>query len=121
MSDCDLDAPDAAAPFDEDAELVLEALSDADRRFLVAVLVEEGGGVPLDDLARRLAAREQGEPVDELSDSAVQSSLAAVYHSHVPKLADAGVVNRDPEAETVALAANPAAVREHVELPSLDG
>lgn len=118
MSDCELDT--AAEPFDEDPELVFDALSEADRRFLVAVLVEDGGAVSLEELARRLAARERDERPADLSESAVESSLTALYHSHVPKLADAGVVNHDRESGTVALAADPEVVRERVELPSLD-
>jgi len=102
-----------------DAGLVYAALSVADRRFVLAVLADREGPVHLSSVADALAARKH-DGSGSVSDSAVRSATTALYHVHVPKLADAGLVVHDPEAETVSLAADPETVEKAVDLPSTD-
>ncbi|WP_123533973.1 DUF7344 domain-containing protein [Halosimplex salinum] len=107
----------AADAFDADATRVFRALSDADRRFLVAVLAERSGETALEELATELAAW-RGDGDDGTS---VETTHATLYHTHVPKLADAGVLDHDRERGVVRLAADADAVREWLTLPDLEG
>ncbi|WP_436924689.1 DUF7344 domain-containing protein [Halosimplex amylolyticum] len=120
MTDSDICDVAAAEPFDADTDRVFGALSDPDRRFVLAWLAERDDRAALADLATELAAWKQGGDADQIPDSAVESAHAKLYHVHVPKLADAGLASHDRDSGAVALAENEAVLREHVELPALD-
>jgi len=105
-------------PSGTDPDLVYSALAVADRRFVVALLADREGPVHLSSVADALAARKH-DGTGSVPDSLVRSTTTALYHVHVPKLDDAGIVAHDREAEEVALTADPERVREAVALPSL--
>ncbi|ELZ23671.1 hypothetical protein C475_15408 [Halosimplex carlsbadense 2-9-1] len=102
-----------------DVDLVYAALAVADRRFVLALLTDRERPVHLSSVADALAARKHDGP-GSAPESLVRSTITALYHVHVPKLADAGIVVYDPESETVSLAADPEVVEKAVELPSID-
>ena len=80
-----------------------ELLAHDRRRELLQLLPEVDTPVDLDDLARELVAREQGVPISEIEGERVRRCRIALYHHHLPKLADAGVVTFDADHRTVAL------------------
>ncbi|WP_436910694.1 DUF7344 domain-containing protein [Halosimplex marinum] len=104
---------------DADPNLVYAALAVVDRRFVVALLADRGESLHLSTIADALAARKH-DGSGSAPESAVRSTTTALYHVHVPKLADAGIVDHDREAERVALAVDADAVREAVALPSVE-
>lgn len=82
----------------------LELLADRRRRDALRVLAFHGEPVTLADLADEVAARERGAPLAEISPDDVLRVYLSLYHRHVPKLADAGVLAYDQDADLVRLA-----------------
>ena len=78
-------------------DVLFDALSNAHRRYVVAQLSRHDGELRVDELAERLAAweAERGEP------AAPDRVASMLHHVHLPKLADIGLVEYDPEAATV--------------------
>lgn len=103
----------------EDADVLFDALSHPSRRFVLARLDEADSAMALADLACDLATRERGGERAAVPDDAIESAQIALYHVHVPKLADAGVVEFEPEHRTVALADGGSDLAAHPALPSL--
>lgn len=60
----------------------------------------------LSDLADEIAGWEAGTETEEVPRSAVERVHVSLYHAHVPKLADAGIVNYDRDRDVVALSAD---------------
>ncbi|WP_435179953.1 DUF7344 domain-containing protein [Halorussus sp. AFM4] len=71
-------------------------LADDRRRRALRYLSRTAGGTDLDDLAAELALRE-----GDASDRRRDRIRASLFHTHLPKLRDAGVVRYDPERGTV--------------------
>jgi hypothetical protein len=84
---------------------VYEALEHPRRRFVCSTLLEDDEW-SLPELARTVAAWEEGVPEDEVSEAGMKRMHVSLYHSHVPKLADCGVVSFDADAETMSATAN---------------
>ncbi|MFC7142426.1 hypothetical protein ACFQMA_21630 [Halosimplex aquaticum] len=72
-----------------DKSLVYDALSSSRRRDVVRLLDDAEAGLRLRDLAEAVAERELEDGADDEQVKRVQASL---YHVHIPKLADAGIV-----------------------------
>lgn len=85
---------------------VVDCLADERRRAALLVLEERADAMERTDLARAVAARERG---GDPSSGAVEEVSATLYHVHLPKLADAGLVDTDGETVTY---------RGHPELPA---
>lgn len=95
------DASDSAVPEDV---LRLDAVYDAlanPRRRLVCYLLSEREQWSLTDLAVRVAAWEEGVAASAVDETTRDRVSAALYHAHVPKLADLHVVSFDEGARTV--------------------
>lgn len=76
-------------------------LADSRRRHVLAVLDVNDAAVPLMELAAQVAARETGSPPVELGISAVEPVTASLVHVHLPRLADAGLVDWDRDRKAV--------------------
>lgn len=85
---------------------VFKLLSSQRRRHVLHCLTQRDAPVELADLAEEVAAREEEMPTAEVTAEEARRIHLSLYHTHVPKLKDAGVVRHDPEEETVALAAD---------------
>ncbi|PSQ45111.1 hypothetical protein BRD15_12510 [Halobacteriales archaeon SW_6_65_15] len=77
---------------------IFDLLADDRRRYALHYLSRKVGAVPLGELAEQIAVHE-GDPTRDRYDRI----LTGLYHNHLPKLSDSGVVRYDPERETVAL------------------
>ena len=80
------------------ATTLFELLADDRRRYALHYLSRKVGAVDLSELAEQIALQE-GEPTRDHYDRV----LTGLYHRHLPRLTDAGVVRYDPERETVEL------------------
>lgn len=97
---------------DRSIDVIFDVLSDRQRRHTLVSLLDHGGAIALSELAEDIAARDTGPPRSEVSpqvsenrmevpEDRVQELTAALYHAHIPKLADAGVVEYDSDRDTV--------------------
>lgn len=83
-----------------DTDVVFEGLSHQYRRELLRYLCEEESA-SLRTVAEHIAACEAGVSRDEVSDDQYERVLADLYHTHVPKLADIGVIEFDVHREQI--------------------
>jgi hypothetical protein len=97
-----LASPDETLPSPGLLELdhVYEAMGNPRRRYVCYTLLE-GGEWSLADLATRVAAWEADVPDRRVPDEHRRRLYIALYHNHVPKLAEGGIVAFDAEDETV--------------------
>lgn len=85
---------------------ILECLAHGRRRVALSILVDHGGAIARRNLARRTLARERDVSETSLSPDDVDDVLASLYHVHLPKLRDAGLLV-DDDLETVQYAHHP--------------
>lgn len=102
------DSPPDGVPAREVLEIdhVYEALGHPRRRYLCYTLLEEEEEWSLSDLATKVAAWENGVPEHAVSDRQRDRVYVSLYHAHVPKLVDEGVVTFDAARERIAAAEN---------------
>ena len=95
------------APSRELLELdhVYEALGHPRRRYLCYTLLEDEEWT-LDELATKIAAWEGDVSEHAVADRQRQQAYVSLYHAHVPKLADDGIISFDPATETIRAAEN---------------
>ncbi|RBI60816.1 hypothetical protein DMJ13_17985 [halophilic archaeon] len=94
---------------------VYSALGHPRRRYLCYTLLEDTEW-PLTNLATKVAAWENDIPESAVSASQHDRAYVSLYHAHVPKLVDEGVITFDEETETITAAEH----AEHV-LAALEG
>jgi len=93
------DRPDPAAKTLDD---VFSLLADQRRRLLLSVMRSYGEEVTLPDAAEEVAARETGHTVRNISAERVKEVYLSLYHDHLPRLVDAGLLEYDQERDLVA-------------------
>jgi len=84
---------------------VFDALAHSRRRYICYSLLDDTEWT-LTDLAARVAAWERGVPTTDVSESRRDGVYVALYHNHVPKLVDEGVVVFDEQEETITTGEN---------------
>ncbi|MFC4436428.1 MULTISPECIES: DUF7344 domain-containing protein [Natrialbaceae] len=88
------------------ADTILELLANRRRRYLLYALRGQEGPVELSRIAEQVAGWEHDVPPDEVAKNEYKSVYVSSVQCHVPKLADAGVVDHDEENHTVILSDN---------------
>lgn len=83
-------------------EAVYDAISSTRRRRALQLLVATDHSLTLADLATEIARTEQ-EPGGPLTEAQVDQIRITLYHLHIPKLADTGIVTYDPDERRVAM------------------
>lgn len=77
-------------------------LADGRRRRVLGLLWEHNV-LSLGDAAEEIAVEERGEPITAIPRQEVLDVYFSLYHDHVPRLADAGVIEYDQESDTLAI------------------
>lgn len=96
--------PQAMADTQDGAhDRVFELLANPRRQLLLRNLAERGGGAPLRDVSRVIAAQETGTDPEEIDGDAVTRVYISLYQTHVPALQDGGLVEYDDEEKVVTL------------------
>ncbi|THE66710.1 hypothetical protein D8Y22_00865 [Salinadaptatus halalkaliphilus] len=85
------------------ADTILELLANRRRRYLLYALRGREEPIELSALAERVAGWEHDIPPDEVAKNEYKSVYVSSVQCHVPKLADAGVVDHDEDNHTVIL------------------
>ncbi|SER57638.1 DUF7344 domain-containing protein [Natrinema salaciae] len=93
------DDSDASAESLDDA---FALLADQRRRLLLVVMRSYGEELTLPDAAEEVAVRETGHSVANISAERVQEVYLSLYHDHLPRLVDAGLLEYDQERDLVA-------------------
>lgn len=91
---------------DEEWDAILESLSHRRRRVVLSILVDHGSAIARRNLARRTVARERNVETADVSADAVDDVVTSLYHVHLPKLREAGLLV-DDDLETVRYAGHP--------------
>lgn len=91
----------AATTVDETFEL----LANERRRLLLHVMRSYGEAVTLPDAAEAVASREFGRDVATLSGERIATVYLSLYHDHLPRLVEAGLLEYDQERDLVSPAA----------------
>ncbi|WP_435159562.1 DUF7344 domain-containing protein [Haladaptatus sp. DFWS20] len=79
------------------AELLFDVLGSSYRRFVLSNLSSEPKPVPIDELAYRLAAWEDGTTDADVTSETADDVEILLYHVHLPKMAELGLVAYDSE------------------------
>lgn len=82
-------------------DAIFQALANRQRRLALETLQQAERPVGIRELARNVAALESGKPLADVSPERVHEVEVALYHIHVPKLEDAGLISHDQQAGTV--------------------
>ena len=84
---------------------IFDILSSPRRRYVLYFLRTEPNPIQLTDLAEHVAAWENDTTVEELSTQQRKRVYVSLYQTHLPKLAETGLVNYDEESGDVSIAA----------------
>ncbi|WP_049922772.1 DUF7344 domain-containing protein [Halopiger djelfimassiliensis] len=78
-----------------------ELLASTRRRLFLEVMNRYDEELTLPDAAEEVAVRETGRTVTELSAERVANVYISLYHDHLPRLVEAGLVEYDQERDLV--------------------
>jgi hypothetical protein len=107
----DTETPSERDRDDTTAGSAFSLLAHPRRRAAVRTLSTHGEPMTLADLADEVAERERDTRLPELSPETVQRVYLSLYHSHVPRLTEAGVAGYDQEGDLVWMRQGPATDR----------
>jgi DNA-binding transcriptional ArsR family regulator len=89
-----------------DLDEVFAALGHPRRRYLLYTLVNGSSEETLSELATKVAGWEQDKPTSEVTDDERRDVHLSLYHSHIPKLADLGVLDYHEAGDIIIRARN---------------
>ena len=93
----DVDIPEAVLGLDH----LFTSLAHPRRRYLLYTLKEDTEWT-IADIATKIVAWEQDVPTDRVEEDEMMRAYVSLYHVHVPKLVDQGMITFDRDAETIA-------------------
>lgn len=80
-------------------DTVFELCSDGQRRVVLAILAAEQRALTTDDLAKAIVKHTHQKPLEEISGETISRIKIALYHTHLPKVEAAGLIDFDPDRE----------------------
>lgn len=101
----ELPSTTAQADHDVGVDAWFELLRNRRRRYVLSVLVEHEE-LTLADLADEVAVREFDRPIRAISADSVLDIYLSLYHAHLPRFVEYGVVAYDQKRDLVTLAVN---------------
>lgn len=109
------ESPKGPRPNDRSTTEVFHLLADDRRRHVLDYLCRQVATVSLGELAEQVAIREGDPTYDHY-----ERILTSLYHTHLPRLVDGGMVRYDVEGETVTVLAAIEAVRPYLDVARQD-
>ena len=94
---------------------VFGALAHQRRRYILYYL-RDHEQTDIDDLARHIVGWEQDSPIAEVSATDVEQVKPDLVHSHLPKLAEYGLIEYDPRSDTICYTIQPEFLEEAIKL-----
>jgi DNA-binding transcriptional ArsR family regulator len=101
-------------------DLIFDTLSSARRRFILYYLQEHEGPIELGELSEAVAAWENDVEVEDLTSQQRKRVYVSLYQTHIPKMADAEILEYDEEAGTVSLGERGPVLRRYLEDTDVD-
>lgn len=89
--------PDAAADISFSPGVLFGVLADARQRRILYFLVENGGIWTIEEMGKQVAAWENETTVELSTEEMINRVIAGMHHADVPKLAEYGFIEYDPE------------------------
>lgn len=86
---------DSASESDLPLDVVYRILSNERRRTVIAKLHRGEGQLSIGELAEHVAAVENDKPLSSVGTDERKRAYVSLYQSHLPKMADAGVIDYD--------------------------
>lgn len=102
-----------SGPVPRDA--VFSLLSPSRRRALIRVLAAHDRELTLNDVTKEIVTREAETDITDVPREEVLRVATSLYHEHVPRLADAGVVRYNPRRKLIEPTEKLAPVASHLE------
>ncbi|MFB6202852.1 MAG: winged helix-turn-helix domain-containing protein [Halorhabdus sp.] len=93
---------------------VFDILSNPRRRMVLYYLREHAGSVDVKELAEAIAAMENDVDVSELTSQQRKRVYVSLYQTHLPKMAETGVIDYDKDGGTVRLTDRTTAIDEYL-------
>jgi len=97
---------EASAPFGDSEvakDTLFDLLSSPRRRFVLYYLHEENRTITLHDLADEVASWEYEKPIEDLNSQERKRVYVSLYQTHIPKLADSGIIDYDNDTGDITL------------------
>ncbi|WP_247000869.1 DUF7344 domain-containing protein [Halosolutus gelatinilyticus] len=88
-------------PDEQSLDAVCDLLANQRRQYVLACLIDHTQAIALTNLAENVAVRENERPRTEIPKETVRTISTSLYHAHIPKLVDAGVVEYDQDRDLV--------------------
>lgn len=86
-------------------DTLYDLLANRRRRYAISCL-NDHGSMALPDLADEVVCYENDAPITEIPEDEVLRVYSSLWHAHIPKLAEAGVVEYDQDQDIVTLGGN---------------
>jgi DNA-binding transcriptional ArsR family regulator len=101
-------------------DTIFATLSNERRRFVLHYLKRADGPVCIRDLAEQVAAWETGTPIEALTYKQRKRVYTSLHQTHLPKLADAGVIESERSWEEITLTEQADQLQFYLEVVSED-
>ena len=82
-------------------DVVFDVLSHPYRRFVISYVAQQCRPIPMNELADRIVASELDVPLAQVPEEDRYCARLSMYHTHLPKLVDAGLVDCTEEADRI--------------------
>lgn len=93
--------PSTTSEMEISTNIVFKLLAHPQRRFVIHYLLRASTAVPVSELVEQVAAWKANCPIDGLSDDDCQQTAIPLQHTHLSKLADAGVIRYEEDHQLV--------------------
>lgn len=74
---------------------ILDSPTDSQGQRILRLLAAESQAVPARELAEKLLTADETRPIDDLSEESIERVEVRLQHVHLPRLAEAGLVDWD--------------------------
>jgi len=95
-------------------DTIFDILSNPRRRYVLYYLKQESEAIELTELAEHVAAWENETDVESLENQERKRVYVSLYQTHIPKLADVGLVDYDEDTGTVSLTGDATVMDEYL-------
>jgi hypothetical protein len=96
-------------------DVVFDILSSPRRRYVLYYLRTRDGPVQLTDLAEEVAAWENNTDPPSITEQERKRVYVSLYQTHIPRLAEAGLIEYDKDSGQIALAEEAGAIDRYLE------